>query len=489
MSRRFAHRYDLVILGGGTAGLVAAFGAAALGARVALCERRSQTGGDCLWTGCVPSKSLLAAAELAHRMRTADGVGLAPVEPEIDFARVMAHVHRAQRRIEPNDSVERLRAEGVEVIHGAARFLGHNRLGAGATEVRFRRALIATGTEPVLPQLEGIGEADLLTTDSVWDLEEQPGRLVILGGGPTGCELGQAFARLGTSVTIVERAEGLLAGEEPEASELVARCLSEDGVELRLGAEALRVARDGDAGGRALVVSDCGEEHLLPFDRLLVATGRRPVTNELGLDAVGVEADERGAVTVDATLRTSARGIFAAGDVTGGLPFTHVAAQHARLVVANALFHARSRFSSRAVPWVTFTDPEVARVGLSEGQARARFGDRVAVERHGYDELDRAIVAGRAYGFAKLVAGPRGRLVGATVAAPAGGEAIAELAARVEAGGKLADVSHAVHAYPTFAEGPARAADEHVRARFLNERVRRVTRPALTLLRALELRR
>lgn len=476
-------RYDLAILGGGTAGLVAAFGAAGIGARVVLCEHRPQTGGDCLWTGCVPSKSLLAAGELAHRMRTAESVGLEPAEPEIDFARVMAHVHGARERIAPHDSIDRLRREGVRVVRGAARFAAPGRIAVdGGEELRFRTALIATGSEPVVPALDGLGGADPLTNESVWDLEEQPRRLVVLGGGPVGAELGQGFARLGTQVTLVERADGLLGKEEPEAGALLASRLEDEGVELRLGADALRVE------GGELLIRRAGAKERLPFDRILVAAGRRPVTGGLGLENVGVETNAEGAIEVDATLRTGARGIFAAGDVTGGLPFTHVAGQHGRLVVANALFHGRSRFKADAVPWVTFTDPEVARVGLTEAQARERFGDRVGVERHSYGELDRAITAGRAYGFAKLVAGPRGRLVGATVAAPAGGEAIAELAARVESGGKLAGVSRTVHAYPTFAEGPARAADEHLRARFFNDRVRRVTRPALALLRAVERR-
>ena len=477
-------RCDLAIVGGGTAGLVAAFGAAGLGARVVLCERRAETGGDCLWTGCVPSKSLLAAAELAHRMRTAGSVGLEPTEPAVDFQRVMAHVHGARERIAPHDSIARLRREGVEVVRGSARFVGPDRIAVDGHELRFRSALIATGSEPVVPALEGLSEAEPLTNESVWDLEHQPRRLLVLGGGPLGCELGQAFARLGSRVTLVDQAPDLLGREEPEARALLAERLAEEGVELRLGAEAVRVEERG--GERSLVIRRAGAEERLPFDRILVATGRRPVSSGLGLETVGVETDLHGAVKVDDTLRTTARGIFAGGDVTPTLPFTHVAGQHGRLVVANALFHARQRFRADAVPWVTFTDPEVARVGLTEAQARERFGDRVAVERRSYDELDRAITAGRAYGFAKLVAGPRGRLVGATVAAPAGGEAIAELAARIESGGKLADVSRSVHAYPTFAEGPARAADEHLRARFFNDRVRRVTRPALALLRALE---
>lgn len=480
-------RYDLVVLGGGTAGLVASFGAAGLGARVALIERRPQTGGDCLWTGCVPSKSLIAAADLAHRMRTAAAVGLEPHEPSIDFARVMRHVHGARATIEPNDSVERMRASGVEVIIGEGRFLGPGRIGVGGRVLRFRRALVATGSSPVLPPVEGLADADPLTNETVWDLTELPARLVVLGGGPIGCELGQAFARLGSRVTLIQSADALLAKEEPEAQRLIAERLAGEGVDVRLATTAARVERGGGAW-RVVVRGDGGEgaDESVPCDRILVAAGRRPDADGLGLEVVGVERDDAGAVRVDATLRTSAPGIFAAGDVTGTLPFTHVAGHHGRVVIANALFGARGRFRTDAVPWVTFTDPEVGRVGLTEAQARERHGGRVRVAHVGYDEVDRAITAGVAYGFAKLVAGPRGRLVGATVAAPAGGEAINALVARVARGDSIADVSRQVHAYPTFAEGPARAADEHLRRRVFTPGVRRLVRPVLGLLRALD---
>ncbi len=481
-----AKRYDLAVLGGGAAGLVAAHGAAGLGARVVLIERHEQTGGDCLWTGCVPSKSLIASADLAQRMRDAGAVGLVPVEPEIDFARVMAHVDGARRRIAPQDSVDRLRANGVEVLPGHACFVGPGQLMVDDRQLlNFRTALIATGSSPSVPPIDGLEDADPLTNETVWDLRELPGRLVIVGGGATGCELGQAFGRLGSEVALIEVAMGLLAAEEPEAQRLIADRLRGEGVDVRLAAEALRVEEVAGQSGR-LLFKQAGVESSLPFDRILVATGRRPETADLGLEAVGVQLDGQGAVKVDATLRTTARGIFAAGDVNGSLPFTHVAAHHARTAVGNALFHARRSFTTDAVPWVTFTDPEVARVGLTEEQARRRFGDDVAVAHHDYEGLDRAVTAGVPYGFAKLVGSPRGKLVGATVAAPTGGEAIAGLATHIAAGNAIGDVSRQVHAYPTFAEGPARAADEHLRDRWLTPAMRRFTRPVLALLRAVE---
>jgi pyruvate/2-oxoglutarate dehydrogenase complex dihydrolipoamide dehydrogenase (E3) component len=471
--------YDLAVIGGGTAGIVASRTAAGLGARVVLVESDERgPGGDCLWTGCVPSKALIAAADLAHRIRTADSVGLEPSEPNIDFERVMAHVHGAQATIEPDDSADSLRRDGVEVMAGVARFTGPGKIEVDGTAIEYRTALIATGSRPVTPDLDGLAAAGPLTNETVWDLRELPVRLTILGGGPIGCELGQAFQRLGSQVTLVQRRGYLLPKEEPEARELIAARLRSDGVDLRLGARPVRVE-----GGRTLVVDEDGEQRRIEFDRVLVATGRRPETESLGLESVGVELDERGGVKVDGRLATTGRNVYAAGDAVNALPFTHVAGYHGRTVVANALFHTRARVSYDAVPWATFTDPEVGRVGMTEEQARARFGDEAVTVTHDYAHNDRAITAGETHGFAKLVGDPKGRLVGATVAAPRGGESIAELAAWVRSERKIADVSQTVHAYPTFSEGQARAADDFLRSKYLTPRVRRFTRPALALLR------
>jgi pyruvate/2-oxoglutarate dehydrogenase complex dihydrolipoamide dehydrogenase (E3) component len=333
--------YDLVVLGGGTGGLVSALIAAGVGARVALIER-DRLGGDCLWTGCVPSKSLIAAAGLVHRMRHADAVGLAPVDPEIDFAEVMGHVQGAIRMIEPQDSPERLRAAGVEVIIASGAFTGPGRIQADGRELRWRKAIIATGSRPIVPPIAGLDTIEALTNEKLWALRELPRRLVVLGGGPAGCELAQAFARLGSRVTLVEMADRLLLKEEPRASELIESRLREDGVEVRVGQRASAVK--GDTGDGHELVLD-GSDQAVPFDRVIVATGRRARTDGLGLHTVGVELDPGGAIVVDSRLRTTGRGIFAVGDVTGLLAFTHVAAQHARTATPNALFHARSQVS------------------------------------------------------------------------------------------------------------------------------------------------
>lgn len=477
-----ADRYDLVILGGGTGGLISASIAAGVGARVALIER-SRTGGDCLWTGCVPSKALLAVAEIAHRMRHADAIGLPALEPKIDFAAVMGHVAAAQAVIAPTDSPERLRREGVEVIQATGAFVAPGVVSAAGRQLRCRTAIIATGSRPVLPRIDGLADAEPLTTDTVWELRELPQRLLVLGGGPVGCELGQAFARLGATVTLVEMTPRLLPREEPRASAVIAEVLGDDGVEVHLGARVVAIESTGAERHVVLDDGDRGRESVA-CDRVLVAAGREPVTDGLGLETIGVRSDEHGAVVVDERLASTATGVYAVGDVTGALPFTHVAAYQARVATPNALFGLHRKASYRAIPWVTFTDPEVGRVGLAEQQARARWGRRTVVAEFDYDRLDRAIISGRTRGFAKLIGDPRGRLVGATVVADSGGELIAALAARVAAGDRIDDISRQTHAYPTLAEGPARAADTRVVARYSSRRWRMLTRLVLGALRA-----
>ena len=469
-----------MIIGGGTGGLVSAFIAAQIGARVALIER-GRTGGDCLWTGCVPSKTLIATAAAAHTIRTADQLGLSATDPVVDFPSVMRRVRDVIATIEPQDSVERLRDAGIEVIPAVGRFTGPHRIRAGERDLHWRTAIIATGSEPVLPELDGLEDADPMSTETVWQLDDLPQRLLVLGGGPVGCELAQAFGRLGAQVTIVEMAPRLLLKEEPRASQLIRERLEHEGITVRLNAHPRRVT--GGAGGHRLEFED--NDETVMFDRVLIATGRRPRTHDLGLQSVGVDTDERGNVQVDSRLQTTAKSVYAVGDVTGAYPFTHVAAHHARVATPNALFHMRSQVA-KVVPWTTFTDPEVAHVGLTEAQARERWGERTQLAHSDYGKLDRAITAGQAYGFALLIGDPHGRLVGATVCAPAAGEAIAELTAWISQHSHIQDVSRTIHAYPTFAEGPARAADEHLTARLLASPAAKLTRPVLGLLRCLE---
>lgn len=478
-------RHDLVVLGGGTAGLIASQVAAGLGARVALVEEGSQPGGDCLFTGCVPSKSLLASAQRAHHMRTADRLGLEGVEPDVDFERVMDRVRSVIDEAGKPDRPGALAAAGVEVIRATGRFLGPGHLAAGDRELRYRGAIIATGSHPSMPPIPGLREAGPLTNETVFDLRRRPDRLAILGGGPMGVELGQAFARLGVPVELAEAEPTLLPGEDPEAGLFLETRLSAEGVAVHTGRRVTRVEGGGD--GIARVHLGTGREaRAVEADQVLVALGRAPATAGLGLDAVGVELTPTGAIRVDSRLRTTGDRIYAAGDVIGGLHLTHVAGYHGLVAVANALFRARRTIDHSAVPWVTFTDPEVARVGLTEAQARDRLGSSPAVFTYDYGKSDRALTAGEADGFVKLVANRRGKLMGATLVGPAAGESIAEVARLVADGKRVGDLSQAIHAYPTFTEAPARAADDWWRRRYMTPSSRRLMRPLLALLRTVD---
>ena len=481
---------DLLVLGGGTAGLVAAVIAGGLGAEVTLVER-DRTGGDCLWTGCVPSKALIESAGLAHGMRHADRLGLPPVEPDVDLAAVMEHVRAAQRAIEPHDAPERVRAAGAQVVADSAEFVGPRRvrLRAAGTEVSARAVLVAVGSEPILPPVPGLAQAAPLTSDTVWDLTVLPPRLLVLGGGPIGCELSQAFGRLGSQVTVVEQGPRLLPREDPDVGDLIAGRLTGEGADVRTGTTVVDVRAGVRAGGAdpdgpwrvRLTGARPGE---VTVDRILVAGGRRPRSSGLGLARAGVAVTDTGAIRVDARMRTSARGVYAAGDVTGILPFTHVAAAQAGTATLNALFGLPRRMRYLPMPYVVFTDPEVARVGLRADQARARWGRRAVSTRLDLRDVDRAVAAGRTDGWVSLVADPGWRLVGATVVAPAAGEVIGELAAMVARRARLTDLYATVHPYPTYSLGAVDAVGELLQERLLTPSTRRLTRPVLAALRA-----
>ncbi|MEW2636452.1 FAD-dependent oxidoreductase [Streptomyces sp. NPDC048389] len=440
-------RYDLVVIGGGSAGLTAARTAGRFGARTLLVER-DRLGGDCLWTGCVPSKALLHVAADVQAARRATAYGLPPASGPADLAAAMAEVKRATRAIEPHDSAEALAPYGVDVVCGAASFTGPRTLTAGDREVSFRYAVIATGSSPVLVPVPGLAEAVPLTSDTVWHLSELPRRLVVLGGGPTGCELGQAFARLGSQVTLVEAMDRLVPREEPRASQVLRQRLEAERVTVLTGYRAERVD--------AAAVHGPGDP--LPYDTLLAVTGRRASIRKLGLQAAGVELTKAGDVRTDGRLRTANRRIYAAGDVTGRSAFTHLGGTQGAAAATDALLGVRRSIDYRAVPWVTFTDPEIARVGLTADEAREEYGDAVRVHTLENDRADRAVADGRTEGFTTLVLGPRGKIVGATVVSPRAGETIAHLAAAARLGWTPSDYARTVHPYPTYADGPWHAA-------------------------------
>ncbi len=448
---------DLLVIGGGTAGLEAARTARRLGAAVTLVND-GPPGGDCTFTGCVPSKTLLAEA--------AGGA---------DLEAAMARVRATVAEVAATEDAATLRSEGIDVIDGRARFTGPGRIEIDGRERRAERVVLATGAGPQLPPVPGLDDVDALTSETVWDLTRSPGSLAVLGGGAIGCELAQAFARLGVTVTLVEVEDRILSVEEPAASEVVTAALRADGVDVRTGADVSSVERSPD-GVRLRLDASTVDASTVDATRLLVAAGRRPGTDDLGLDRAGIDTDDRGYVTVDESLATSAPGVWAAGDVVGGLQFTHAAARMAFLAANSAVGRGWRRFvpwrfDPAAVPWVTYTSPEVGRIGLTEAEAAdAHRGARVA--ELPMTEVDRAVVEGRTEGFVRLVAAPRpvlrnvfgGRLVGATVVGERAGELVSELSLLMQVGAFTGRLAQAVHPYPTWSMALQQTAAQFVGA-------------------------
>jgi pyruvate/2-oxoglutarate dehydrogenase complex dihydrolipoamide dehydrogenase (E3) component len=460
---------DLVIIGGGAGGLVVASVAAQLGLAVTLVERAQRLGGDCLHHGCVPSKALIRTAEVASLMRRAADFGLPSVAPQVDMARVSAHVRAVIEEIQHHDDPERFRGYGCEVLLGEpAEFLSPREVRVGDRRIRARRFVLATGSGPFVPPIEGLREAGFLTNLDVFSLRTLPRRLVVLGAGPIGLELGQAFARLGSKVTVIERLPRPLPHEDPEITDALMAQLAAEGIEVHAGTEAQRVRRSGET-----TIVECSGGLALTADALLVAVGRSPNVAGLGLDAAGVRYGARG-VEVDRRLRTSQRHIYACGDVCGPYAFTHMAEYQAGIVIANAVFRFPKRVDYRVVPRVTFTDPELAHVGMTEAQARER-GITPDVLRFPFRDVDRAITERECAGLVKLVA-HRGRLLGASVLGPRGGELLHELALAMTAGVRLSVISATIHAYPTLAQVHRRAVNAGLGKRLFSRGTRRLVR-------------
>jgi pyruvate/2-oxoglutarate dehydrogenase complex dihydrolipoamide dehydrogenase (E3) component len=446
-----ADRCDLVIVGMGSGGMVAAEFAATLGVKVVVVERE-RVGGDCLWTGCVPSKALLASAKAAHTMRHADHYGLAPCEPRIDTARVLKRVRDVQARIAAtDDNAARFEAMGISFRFGPARLTGPRTVrvgdGDGGEELEARFILLCTGSRPAVPPIPGLREAGYLTSETLWDLLEAPASLISIGGGPIAIELSQAFTRLGVPTTVLQRAPSILEKDEPELVETLVARLRDEGVGLALGAQLESVAvEDGMKVVRGTVG---GERREWRAADILLGAGRTPNVDGLALEAAGVEVNARG-VVVDDAYRTSVKSIYAAGDVAGRWLFTHAAGYEASRAVRN-MFFPGSASGPFLVPWCTFTDPELAHAGLTVAQATERHGsDAVQVWRMGLDHSDRARAETAGDGAIVLVAA-KGKLVGAHALAPAAGELINELAVAIQNGTKLTDLASVVHVYPTLA--------------------------------------
>jgi pyruvate/2-oxoglutarate dehydrogenase complex dihydrolipoamide dehydrogenase (E3) component len=455
-----APRYNLVVIGAGTAGLVTAAGAAGLGARVALVER-DLMGGDCLNVGCVPSKALIRAARAVAEVRGAGRFGLSvPAGAAVNFPAVMERMRRLRADISPGDSAARFRALGVDVFLGAGRFSEPDAVEVDGRTLRFHRAVIATGARARQPAIPGLSDAGFLTNETVFTLTELPPRLAIVGAGPVGCELAQAFARFGSRVTLVGKEPQVLPREDPEAARLVADALQKDGVQLLLGDTLERVERRPEGKQLHLKRGD-----RLVADAILVGVGRQPNVEDLNLETAGVKYDPKAGIAVDDRLRTTNKRVYAAGDVCSAHKFTHAADAMARIVIQNALFYGRARASALTMPRCTYTDPEVAHVGLSAADAKEK-GIAVRPLLQELRHVDRALLDGETEGFVKvLVKEGTDRIVGATIVATHAGEMISELTLAMVGGLGLRTIARTIHPYPTQAEAIKKLGDLYNRGR------------------------
>jgi len=459
---------NLVVIGAGAGGLVSAYIAAVVKAKVTLIEGHKM-GGDCLNFGCVPSKALIRSAKFAKQLKKGGDLGFTGVGGEVDFAAVMARIHRVIADIEPHDSVERYTRLGVEVLQGHAKMTSPWTVEVTSADgskqtLTTRSIVIAAGASPFVPPIPGLTDVGFLTSDTVWGLTKLPKRLVVLGGGPIGCELAQSFARLGSQVTQVEMQPRVMAREDLDAAELVAQSLRDDGVELLTGHQAMRC--ETVDGVKRLIVKHPGGERVVEFDELLCAVGRSPRVSGYGLEELGIPLTPKKTIEINAWLQTLYPNIYAVGDVAGPFQFTHTAAHQAWYAAVNALFGRFRRFKAdySVIPWATFTDPEVARVGLSEAEAKEQ-DIAVEVTKYGIDDLDRAIADGTAHGFVKVLTVPgKDRILGVTIVGEHAGDLLAEYVLAMKQGLGLNKILGAIHIYPTLAEANKYAAGEWKRA-------------------------
>lgn len=454
-------RYNLVVIGAGTAGLVTAAGAAGLGAKVALVER-SLMGGDCLNVGCVPSKGVIRAARAAAAVRRAHEFGVhVPAGVQVDFAAAMQRMRRLRARISPNDSARRFRDLGVDVFFGDARFVSSNTIDVAGTQLKFKRAVIATGARASVPPIPGLDSVRYLTNETLFSLTELPRRFGIIGAGPIGCEMAQSFAQFGSEVFLVESEPGVLPREDRDAADIVQASMIKDGVRLLCCGKNLKIRNEN---GPRLSVESSGCSYNEAVDQILVSVGRTPNIEGLHLDAVGVAYHKRG-ITVNDNMQTTNPMIYAAGDVCSPYQFTHTADFMARIVIQNALFRGRKKSSSLVIPWCTYTSPEIAHVGLYEHQAKEQ---NIAIDTYiqKFHDVDRAILDGEDEGFVKVhVNQGTDRIVGATIVATHAGDMISEITLAMTHGSGLGKIGRTIHPYPTQAEAIRRLGDQYSRTR------------------------
>jgi pyruvate/2-oxoglutarate dehydrogenase complex dihydrolipoamide dehydrogenase (E3) component len=450
-----ADRYDLVIVGMGSAGMVAAEFAATLDLRVAVAER-GRVGGDCLWTGCVPSKALLAAGKVVHHMRTADDFGIEPVDPDVDRGRVWKHIRSVQQEIaSTDDDPQRFIDMGIDIVYGPARLTGKNTVQVGESTLETRYVLLCTGSRPAVPPIDGLEEAGYLTSESLFEIDDPPASFVNIGGGPIAVEMVQGFTRLGIPVTLLQKGPRILPKDEPALVDKLVDRLRTEGTDLRVDVETQAVTVEG--GKKIVHGTENGNPATWAADELLVAVGRMPNTEGLALEELGVECTAE-AIVVDNRGRTSVDTVYACGDVAGRHLFTHSAAYEGVRAVRDMFFPGKGKVVA-AVPWCTFTDPELAHAGLTEAEARDAHGDHIQVWRMDLEHNDRARTDGATDGRIVIIT-DKNKIVGAHILAPAAGEMIHELALAIEEGVKLSELSQYMHVYPTIGTSVGQLAGE-----------------------------
>ena len=462
---------DLCVIGAGSAGLSIAAGAAQMGARVVLIEAHKM-GGDCLNTGCVPSKSLLASAKVAKVAAAGGRFGVSATGLTVDFAAVNARVHAVIAGIAPHDSVERFEGLGCTVIQDRARFTGPDEVTTGGTAIRARRFIIATGSRAAVPPIPGLAGVAYFTNETVFENTLLPDHLIVIGGGPIGCELAQAHRRLGARVTVIDLAR-IMPKDDPDAVDVVRRRLIAEGVSLKENAKITRVEKT--TGGIRVVLADGAGETLVEGSHLLIAAGRKPNVEDLGLETAGVDYTSKG-ITVDRCLRSSNRRVYAAGDVAGGYQFTHLAGYHAGIIIRNVLFRIPAKAEPSALPWVTYTDPELAQAGMNEADAHAAHGSALKVLRADFAGNDRAQADGDTDGFLKVMVGKGGRVLGATLVGAHAGELILPWVLAISSKLKIGALAGIIAPYPTLSEISKRAAGSYYTPSLFSPRTRAIVR-------------
>ncbi len=456
--------YDIVVIGGGAAGLTVAAGSAKFGLKVALIEKE-KLGGDCLYYGCVPSKTLIRSAKIVSLIRRAHEFGLHKASPSFEFENVISHVWDVIDKIGEHDNPERFRKMGIDVIFGVPRFISSRELMVGGKKIRSKKFIISTGSSPLIPDIGGLRQAGFITHVDVFNLKKLPPSIIVIGAGPIGMEMSQAFARFGSEVTVIEMENQVLPKEDIDISKTLESCLAKEGIRFRTGKIVKRV--NNENGKKAVFCIKDGKEFVHRADEILLAVGRTPNTDGLNLEASGVEHTKKG-ITVNSNLKTTAKNIWACGDVVGPYLFTHMAEYQAGIVLRNVLFRLPAKVDYSAVPWTTFTDPEVAHIGVTESEAVEKDLN-YTVYKYNYSDVDRAVTEVEGHGFVKiLTTGWKGKIIGAHIIGPNAGELIHELILAIRKGLSVKDISSTIHVYPTLALGTRQTADLYLHQKFFS---------------------